>query len=184
MERIFHISEEPSIGLFRPRPSPSKFAGLEEDVVFGIGEMLLHNYLLPRECPRVTYYATAATTPQDRDIFLQTGAEYVLIVESKWVPVIQRTELFCYEFDSTNFSIIDECARYYISKKEELPVSVTRIEDVFGELFKRKNVEVRIVADLMPIAEKVAGSSLNFSLIRMRNAFSGYESPGYERSTW
>jgi hypothetical protein len=30
----------------------------------------LHNYLLPRDCPRVTYYANAATTPADRRAFV------------------------------------------------------------------------------------------------------------------
>lgn len=172
MERIFHISEEGNIGLFRPRPSPSKFEGLTDDVVFGIGEALLHNYLLPRDCPRVTYYAVASTTQQDRDFFLHSGAQYVIAIESKWVPIIQRTLLFCYEFEKGNFSVLDECAGYYISRKEERPIDVREIPDIFDELFRRQNIEVRILANLQPIAKKVVASSLNFSLIRMRNATS------------
>ena len=53
VHRLFHISEEGGIDQFDPRPSPSFFAEIKGDVVFAISGKLLHNYLLPRDCPRV-----------------------------------------------------------------------------------------------------------------------------------
>jgi hypothetical protein len=169
-EKIFHISENGEIETFKPRPSPSVIKNLTGDVVFGISEKLLHNYLFPRDCPRVAFYASAETTPTDREKFLQASPEYVVAVEAKWFSAIQKTTLFCYEFDGKSFSLIDECADYYVSRSEVKPLSVRRIDDILDELFRRKNVELRILSELWKIADKVSKSSLNFSLIRMRNA--------------
>lgn len=171
-KRIFHISENGEIETFKPRPSPSKFDNLRGDVVFGISDKLLHNYLLPRDCPRVTYYASGKTSQADKEMFLQTSADYMIAIEAKWLSAIQKSILFCYEFDPETFSLADECAGYYVSYEEVKPVAVTRIEDVLGELFKRNDVELRILPNLWTLAEKISKSSLNFSLIRMRNAAS------------
>jgi hypothetical protein len=46
---LFHISEEPGIELFEPRVSEGR-----GPVVWAIDADRLRNYLLPRECPRVT----------------------------------------------------------------------------------------------------------------------------------
>ena len=54
-QMLFHISEESDIARFEPRASEYA-TGL---VVWAIDETRLCNYLLPRECPRVTYYAGA-----------------------------------------------------------------------------------------------------------------------------
>jgi len=47
---LFHLSEQQGIECFEPRPSQ-----------FCIDQNHLRNYLVPRECPRVTYYAGFAT---------------------------------------------------------------------------------------------------------------------------
>src|ERR1700761_6216311 len=83
--RLFHISEEPGIQLFEPRPSPSHFDGINGDVVFAIADDLLHNYLLPRDCPRVTWYAGPKTTDADKERFMDnSAANYIVVVESSW----------------------------------------------------------------------------------------------------
>jgi hypothetical protein len=48
---LFHVSEEAGLARFEPRPSPSADA----PVVWAVDADRLRNYLLPRECPRVTY---------------------------------------------------------------------------------------------------------------------------------
>ena len=169
-EKIFHISETGGIDIFQPRPSPSKIANLNEDVVFGISDKLLHNYLLPRDCPRVTYYPSNESLQTDKEVYLQTSADYVIAIEAKWLPIIQKSTLFCYEFEGKTFSMIDECADYYVSYQEVKPIAVKRIDDILDELFRRTNLELRILSNLWTIADKVSKSSLNFSLIRMRNA--------------
>jgi hypothetical protein len=54
---LFHVSEQADIDVFERRWSES--AG--QRLVWAIDEDHLRNYLLPRECPRVTFYAGAQT---------------------------------------------------------------------------------------------------------------------------
>ena len=170
VHRLFHISEEGGIDQFDPRPSPSFFAEIKGDVVFAISGKLLHNYLLPRDCPRVTYYAGPATSPEDRQRFLgQSRATHVVAIEAGWFQRVNATTLYCYEFSADHFMCLDEVAGYYISYEPEIPVSRRRIDDILGELLK-EDVELRILPELWTLAGAVKESSLCFSLIRMRNA--------------
>jgi hypothetical protein len=168
--RLFHVSEQPGITLFEPRKSPSCFPAIKGDVVFAIADKLLHNYLLPRDCPRVTWYAGAQTTNSDKDRFIgASAADYIIVVESGWYRLIQEAILYCYEFPVESFSMLDECAGYYISYEAVSPLYVTPVTDIVTELLSRK-VELRFTPSLIRLADEVSKSSLNFSLIRMRNA--------------
>jgi hypothetical protein len=168
--RLFHVSEKPDIAIFEPRPSPSYFEGITGDVVFAISGRLLHNYLLPRDCPRVTYYATDQTTVADKERFVgNTAASHVIIVESRWYKRITETRLYCYEFSQDNFTLIDECAGYFISYESSIPIAVHPVDNIISELLNR-NIELRFAPTLIGLADVVSKSSLNFSLIRMRNA--------------
>ncbi|GAA3985831.1 DUF6886 family protein [Mucilaginibacter dorajii] len=168
--RLFHISEQPGIKLFEPRPSPSAFEQITGDVVFAITEQLLHNYLLPRDCPRVTCYLSAKTKPEDKARFFEnTVADYIIVVESRWYKQIANTTLYCYEFDPANFTLLDECAGYYVSYKPVEPISETTITALIPELLKRK-LELRFMPSIIEFSKTVSKSTLNFSLIRMRNA--------------
>jgi hypothetical protein len=169
-KRLFHVSEEGGIDPFDPRPSPSFFSSIKGDVVFAISGRLLHNYLLPRDCPRVTYYAGPATSPEDRQRFLgHSRATHVVAIEAGWFRRVKETALYCYEFAADNFRCLDEVAGYYISYQQEMAVSRRRIDDILGELLKG-DVELRILPELWTLANAVKESSLSFSLIRMRNA--------------
>src|SRR5262245_12729949 len=96
-ERLFHISDDPKIKIFEPRPAPFYPDMIMGKVVFSINNTMLHNYLLPRNCPRVTFYAGAQTTEADKCRFMGTStARYVVCVESAWLPAIQRTTLYSY----------------------------------------------------------------------------------------
>jgi hypothetical protein len=167
---LFHVSEEPGIKIFEPRPSPSFFAGISGDVVFAIDGKLLHNYLLPRDCPRVTYYPTPKTTDADKGKFIgHSAATHIVTVESAWYQQIKATTLYCYEFPADYFALIDECAGYYISYHPVAPLSVTPVEDIISALLSR-NIELRFTPSLIQLADAVSRSTLNFSNIRMRNA--------------
>lgn len=168
--RLFHISQEPGIELFEPRPSPSHFEGINRDVVFAITDDLLQNYLLPRDCPRVTWYAGPKTTNGDKERFMSnSAANHMIVVESGWYQRIRETILYCYEFPADNFDLIDQCAGYYICYHPVVPISVKPISDLVTELLNR-NVELRFTPSLVQLADAVSKSTLNFSLIRMRNA--------------
>jgi hypothetical protein len=168
--RLFHISEQPGINVFTPRPSPSHFDNINSDVVFAISDQLLHNYLLPRDCPRVTFYAGTNTTDADKQKFMgNITASHIVAVESGWYQQIKETTLYCYEFSPDDFILIDECAGYYVSYKPVVPIAVTVIDDIMAALLNR-DIELRFMPSLTEIADAVRDSSLQFSLIRMRNA--------------
>ncbi|WP_183563676.1 DUF6886 family protein [Mucilaginibacter sp. SP1R1] len=170
IHRLFHISENPGIGIFEPRVSPSHFDNITGDVVFAISNSLLHNYLLPRDCPRVTYYPAENTTADDKQRFMgNTTAGHIIAVESGWYQRIKQTTLYCYELPVDDFVLIDACAGYYVSCKPVLPIAETPVHDMMAELLNR-NIELRFMPSLGELATAIAASSLNFSLIRMRNA--------------
>jgi hypothetical protein len=169
-ENLFHISDDPKIKVFEPRPAPFYQDVITQNVVFAISNKLLHNYLLPRNCPRVTFYAGPQTSEEDKNTFLgTTTAKHVVCVEAGWLLAILRTTLYCYELPPDSFSLLDECAGYYISYSAVIPVSGKPIYSVLEELLKR-DVELRFMPSLLELAELVKKSTLNFSLIRMHHA--------------
>jgi hypothetical protein len=174
-ENLFHISEDPRIKIFEPLQAPFYPDLIVQNVVFAINNTMLHNYLLPRDCPRVTFYEGAQTSRRDKKEFLgKSTAKYVICVESAWLQSIQRTTLYCYKFLSDSFSLLDECAGYYISCSTVIPVSAKPIYNLMEELLKR-DVELRFMPSIIELSEAVKRSSLNFSLIRMRNALSNVD---------
>ena len=70
------------------------------------------------------------------------------------------------------FECIYECAGYFVSRKAVVPVCVEITGDPVGELLRR-GVELRFVPDLWHLRDRILRSSLNYSLVRMRNALPG-----------
>jgi uncharacterized protein DUF6886 len=161
---LFHVSEEWGIERFEPRSSQYT----DEPVVWAIDADRLCNYLLPRECPRVTYYAGPKTTAADVERLL-ASSRAVIAVESAWLERICTSRLFCYRLPPETFTCIDECAGYFVSREAVVPTAVQIVEDVMAALLER-GVELRFVPELWSLREAVVGSTLQFSLIRMRNA--------------
>jgi hypothetical protein len=162
--RLFHVSETAGITRFEPRagrPDPAA-------EIWAISEARLHNYLLPRDCPRVTYYATATTTPEDRARFLGDAAS-VVAIELAWAERARSTALSLYEFAGGDFTLRDEIAGYYTATAAQTPLEEVRIDSAMAALEER-NVEVRLLESLWALREAVADSTLGFSIIRFRNA--------------
>ena len=116
--RLFHISEESNIGVFEPR-TPTR-EDLDESVplVWAVDEHRLPNFLVPRNCPRVTYHVGANTLQEDIDnYFSSPGIRHVVIIESKWFETMKNTTLFLYEFKLDDFKLQDAIAGYYVSIK-------------------------------------------------------------------
>ena len=102
---LFHISEESSIERFEPRAS--QYAS--GPVVWAIDADRLRNYLVPRECPRVTFYAGCETTAADVERFLGSSPA-VVAVESGWLERLRSCRLHCYHLPPETFECLDECA--------------------------------------------------------------------------
>lgn len=168
---VFHVSEEPGIALFEPRKAETASVPL----VWAIDTEHLRNYLLPRECPRVTYAAGPATTPADREGFLGSAAA-VVAIESAWFARVRSARLYCYHLPGDRFELADACAGYFVSPEPVEPVRVDVIDDPVSALLER-GVELRIQPELRRLREAVLRSTLAFSIIRWRNAAPRNEVP-------
>ena len=167
--RLFHVSHEMNIDQFIPRFPTREDVDKSEGLVWALNEFCLPNFLTPRDCPRVAYYANEKTTEEDILKFFSSSSRYCVAIENDWYERMVESVLYLYEFDISNFELQDEVAGYYVSRKTEIPISVTRLDNLFGELFKR-DVEVRILDNLWTIGNAVQKSTLNWSLCRMKNA--------------
>lgn len=169
-ERIFHVSDRADIERFEPRPPPSPGSGQTGTMVWAVGERLLHNYLVPRDCPRVTFYRGPNTTTADAERWLGgTSAAFVVAIETRWWPALRNSRLYAYELPPLPFIPIDPGAGYYIARETIEPLGMQEIADLPGALLAR-NVELRIMPELWKLHDGIAASSMQFSIIRMRNA--------------
>ena len=168
--RLFHVSEDPNIQVFEPRLPTRKDLDPSVGLVWAIDETRLPNFLTPRDCPRVAYYATDRTAITDKErFFSSSNSQYAVAIEKKWLNVMKSTGLYLYEFKSDDFVLQDDNAGYYVAKTTQYPINRFILTDLFAELQKR-DVEVHIVDHLWEIADAVKASTLNWSLCRMGNA--------------
>ena len=139
-------------------------------MVWAIDYEHLHNYLLPRDCPRVTFFAREDSDPKDIEKLMGgTSATHVVAIEARWLPEIQKQCVYQYEFDSEGFTCVDQVAGYWISRKPVIPIAEAKIDDVLSALLEH-DVELRIMASLWKLREVVINSTLGFSIIRMNKA--------------
>src|SRR5206468_2306929 len=106
---LFHVSEERGIERFEPRASEDG----RDPAVWAIDAGRLCNYLVPRECPRVTYYAGRQTTDADVERFLASSTA-VIAIEREWFERLQSCRLYSYHLPPDTFECIDECAGYFV----------------------------------------------------------------------
>src|SRR5262245_31798001 len=101
---LFHTSDEAGNERFDPRQS----APTADPGVWAIDDYRLRNYLVPRQCPRVTYYAGPHTTSADRERFLGSSAA-VLAIEQGWLERVRQYRVYCYHLPAQTFVCIDQC---------------------------------------------------------------------------
>lgn len=168
--QLFHISDQPDIMEFVPRPAPSSNNPIEGLMVWAVDASHLPNYLLPRDCPRVCFAATPGSSLTDVERLIgPTTAQRVIVVESSWLHRIRTERLFLYELPPTVFTLLDASAGYYIARQVVTPISVRSVTDLLGALIDLQ-VEVRITPSLWPLCDAVTTSTLEFSCIRMHHA--------------
>ncbi|HEY9228535.1 MAG TPA: hypothetical protein VIP11_17910 [Gemmatimonadaceae bacterium] len=161
---LFHISEDADIEEFIPRSAGATLDAL----VWAIDARHLRNYLLPRDCPRVTYSAVPTTTGADREQFL-AGHNAVVAIETAWLERVRNARVFCYQLSPETFELLDAAAGYFVSRKSVRPQRVDVIDDTPARL-QALDVELRVLSNLWDLHDSVAASSLEFSMIRMRHA--------------
>ena len=166
--RLVHVSEDPGIARFDPRPPPSPDAGVTGEAVWAVAESHLPNYLLPRDCPRICFRRGPATTDADAARILGDAAR-VIAFEAAWLERVRTCALTLYEMPGATFAEALPEAGYWISREAVVPTGVSTVRDGLAAL-AAAGAEVRVLQDFWGLRDAVVASSLQFSIIRTRNA--------------
>lgn len=167
---LYHFSEESAIKRFSPRPQKA-YPHLEP-VVFAIHEEQSLHYYFPRDCPRVIYWKADWSSEEDiQRFFSDSTVNKIIVVENDWLDRIRHTQLYRYTFAEDSFKLFDEAstAGYYISYDEVEPLKVERVNDLIGQILDSA-VELRFTPNLYQLRDRIIVSTLDFSIIRFRNA--------------
>ncbi|MFP4287222.1 MAG: DUF6886 family protein [Candidatus Izemoplasmataceae bacterium] len=168
--RLFHISEDPNIEVFKPIVPKRDDINQSHGVVWALCERTLPNFLTPRDCPRVTYHVGPHTTEEDKKrYFSSSNVSHCVVIEHRWLSKLLNTELTIYEFDPKHFELQDEVAGYYISKEIETPIRKYKIKSISDALIER-NIVLRILPELFTLRDQIIHTSFNWSMCRMKNA--------------
>ncbi len=90
-------------------------------------------------------------------------------MEEVWRTRIAQCRLYLYTLPDETFSVVDATAGYYISRCAVTPLSVRTVGDPL-RLMVELDAEYRFLDDLWSLRNDVIASSLEFSIIRWRNA--------------
>ena len=167
---LYHFSEDPSIECFVPRPV--RIGPSDEALVWAVDRAHCHQFYFPRDCPRVVISKSASTSAEDAETFFShTTAEVVAAIESRWLRRMRNTTVYRYTLPAEGFALRDEYAGYWVSKRECLPLEIEPIRDLMGALVDA-GVDLRIMPSLVSLRDAVIESTVNFDIIRWRNAVS------------
>jgi hypothetical protein len=163
---LWHFSEDPSLGVFRPRPA----SGSSTPLVWAVDTRHAPMFWFPRDCPRGCIWAGSATSAEDRERFFGQGsAKRVHVIEAAWLGPMRTCQLFAYRLPSESFRPHAEVGGYWITS--EVVEAIERVE--VGDLLARHaaaRIELRITPSIWPFWRQVVGSTVEFSGSRLRNA--------------
>jgi hypothetical protein len=161
---VYHYSEDPTITEFVPRQSR-----LGEALVWAIDAWHQPLYWLPRDCPRVCFWPSESTSVIDYQRWWGTITDRMVIaIEAGWLERVRSCQLYRYHFAASDFRSLDDNGMY-VSSKTLHPLAVEPVGDLFVAMIGG-GVELRLCRSLVPLGKAIIATTLDFSLIRMRNA--------------
>ena len=163
---LWHVSEDAAIERFTPHVSAT--AELDEPLVWAIDTRHLPLYWFPRDCPRGTFWADAATDPYDAARLL-AGSVRVHAIEEAWVERMHTTDVFAYRLPERVFDPHPDVGGYWLSRETVEPLEVRLLGDLVA-LHDDAGIELRVLSNLWPLWNEVVASTLEFSGMRLRNA--------------
>ena len=163
---LWHVSEDATLERFEPHVAAT--AESEEPRVWAIDTRHLPLYWFPRDCPRGTFWAAPRTTPEDAEDLL-LGASRVHAVEAAWLERIREARMVAYRLPEEPFTPDPEVGGYWLSREPVAPLELVELGDLLGR-HAAAGIELRLVANLWPLWDRVVASTLEFSGMRLRNA--------------
>ena len=168
MPRLFHVSDRDDIQRFEPRVAPTDPDARR--AVWAIDEAHVGNQLLPRDCPRVCFRAGPTTSAGDSHRFLlDDRSARIVAIETAWWERVRTSAMWVYELPTDPFTLLDQTAGYYVADETVTPIDRREVADVPTALLAM-GYELRVMPSLWPLRDAVIASSLDFSVIRWRNA--------------
>ena len=168
---LYHFSEDSSIERFVPRTV--RIGPPDEEFVWAVDGANCHQFYFPRDCPRVIISRSPHTSAEDAETFFgHTTAKVIAAIESKWLDRLRDTTIYRYTLPSDGFVLRNESAGYWVSMNNVRPVGVERIDDLVAALVTA-GVDLRIMPSLVALRDAVIASTVDFDIIRWRNAVKG-----------
>ena len=168
---LYHFSEDSSIERFVPRAV--KIGPPDEELVWGVDGAHCHQFYFPRDCPRVIITNSPHTSAEDAETFFgHTTANVIAAIESRWLDRLRDTTVYRYTLPSDGFVLRNESAGYWVSEHECRPLETEPIRDLVAALVEA-GVELRIMPSLVSLRDAVIESTVDFDIIRWRNAAKG-----------
>jgi hypothetical protein len=170
---LYHFSENADIALFRPHIAKTS-AIRDEALVWAIDAWHAPMYFVPRDCPRVCFWAGQNTTIEDRKRWLPVPEpRFVMVVETSWLERIRVTAVYRYTLPEASFVPVGNARGTYISRETVTPVRVEPVGNLL-EAIASADVQLRELARIGPLWKQLeSASTLARSGIRLLNA-AGY----------
>lgn len=164
--KLYHFSEAADIQVFEPR----RIYNQADAKVWTIDRYHAPHYYFPRECPRVCVWPKEDTTEADLDKFFgMSKTRRIVAIEAGWYDRLKEGTIYRYTFDSESFELNEPNAGYYTTSRTVKPLNVEKIDDLISAIL-HEGIELRVTPSLIPLKERILESTVNFSMIRMRNA--------------
>ncbi len=168
---LYHFSEDPSIELFAPQAV--RVSASNEALVWAVDGAHCHQFYFPRDCPRIIITNSPRTSTEDAETFFgHTDASVIAAIESRWLDRLRDTTIYRYTLHSDGFIMRNESAGYWVATREVRPIVVEPIVDLVAALVEAE-VELRVMPSLVSLRNAVIESTVDFDIIRWRNAAKG-----------
>jgi len=164
---LWHFSENPSLGTFRPRvPAASPEA---PPLVWAVDTRHAPMFWFPRDCPRGCIWPGSATTPEDRERFFgQSATNRVHVTEADWLGRMRDCRLYAYRLPAEAFRP-HEVGGYWVADKPVDAIEQVVIDDLLSR-HAGAGIELRITPSIWPFWRQVANSTVGFSGSRLCNS--------------
>lgn len=165
---LWHFSEDPSLGHFRPRLTPGNPGAPPQ--VWAVDTRHAPLFWFPRDCPRGCIWPGPGTSPADRERFFGQGAaSRVHVIEAAWLTRMREGGLYAYRLPAAAFRPDPRVGGYWTCTE---PVDAAERVTVAGLLERHADagIELRITPSVWPFWRRVADSTVEFSGCRLRNA--------------
>jgi hypothetical protein len=164
---LWHFSEDPSLGRFRPHTPATNPAA--PPLVWAVDTRHAPMFWFPRDCPRGCIWPVPGTTAEDRMRFFgQSAANRIHVMETAWLGRMRDCRLYAYRLPADPFRPHD-VGGYWVADEPVDAIEQVVIDDLVGR-HASAGIELRITPSIWPFWQLVTNSTIEFSGSRLRNS--------------